>query len=100
MVTKEDLDSESVQSTPAAQPAKRSGGKLSYNQQRELEQLPQRIEALEGEIASLQQQMNDPAFFSRTHDETQPVLAALAQAEQQLETCFERWEALEAQKNG
>ncbi|QIZ50831.1 ABC transporter ATP-binding protein [Dickeya zeae] len=98
--TKENLDSESAQSAPAAQPAKRSGGKLSYNQQRELEQLPQRIEALEGEIANLQQQMNDPAFFSRSHDDTQPVLAALAQAEQQLEVCFERWEALEAQKNG
>ncbi|ACZ76509.1 MULTISPECIES: ABC transporter ATP-binding protein [Dickeya] len=98
--TKENLDSESAQSAPAAQQAKRSGGKLSYNQQRELEQLPQRIEALEGEIANLQQQMNDPAFFSRSHDETQPVLAALEQAEQQLEVCFERWEALEAQKNG
>ncbi|MGM3192532.1 ABC transporter ATP-binding protein [Dickeya dadantii subsp. dieffenbachiae] len=97
---KENRDSENVQSAPAAQPAKRGGGKLSYNQQRELEQLPQRIEVLESEIENLQQQMNDPAFFSRPHDETQPVLTALAQAEQQLEDCFERWETLEAQKNG
>ncbi|QWT41191.1 ABC transporter ATP-binding protein [Dickeya dadantii] len=97
---KENRDSENAQSAPAAQPAKRGGGKLSYNQQRELEQLPQRIEALESEIENLQQQMNDPAFFSRPHDETQPVLTALADAEQQLEDCFERWETLEAQKNG
>ncbi|WP_038901478.1 ABC transporter ATP-binding protein [Dickeya dadantii] len=97
---KENRDSENAQSAPAAQPAKRGGGKLSYNQQRELEQLPQRIEVLENEIENLQQQMNDPAFFSRPHDETQPVLTALAQAEQQLEDCFERWETLEAQKNG
>ncbi|WP_027711753.1 ABC transporter ATP-binding protein [Dickeya chrysanthemi] len=97
---KENRDNEKVPSAPAAQPAKRGGGKLSYNQQRELEQLPQRIEVLENEIENLQQQMNDPAFFSRSHDETQPVLAALEQAEQQLEACFERWEALEAQKNG
>ncbi|WP_192458619.1 ABC transporter ATP-binding protein [Musicola keenii] len=83
-----------------AAPAKRASGKLSYNQQRELEQLPQQIEALEQRIDSLQQQMNDPSFFSRPHDETQPVLAALAEAEQQLENSFERWEALEAQKNG
>ncbi|SLM63627.1 MULTISPECIES: ABC transporter ATP-binding protein [Dickeya] len=83
----------------SASSAKRTGGKLSYNQQRELEQLPQQIEALEQEIERLQQQMNDPAFFSRTHDETQPVLNALATAEQQLESCFERWETLEAQKN-
>ncbi|WP_226051601.1 ABC transporter ATP-binding protein [Dickeya chrysanthemi] len=97
---KENRDSDNVPSAPAAQPAKRAGGKLSYNQQRELEQLPQRIEVLEAEIENLQQQMNDPAFFSRSHDETQPVLTALAEAEQQLETCFERWEMLEAQKNG
>ncbi|ANE73979.1 ABC transporter ATP-binding protein [Dickeya solani] len=97
---KEKRDSENAQNAPAAQSAKRGGGKLSYNQQRELEQLPQRIEVLEAEIENLQQQMNDPAFFSRSHDETQPVLTALADAERQLETCFERWETLEAQKNG
>ncbi|MCA6999311.1 ABC transporter ATP-binding protein [Dickeya solani] len=97
---KEKRDSENAQNAPAAQSAKRGGGKLSYNQQRELEQLPQRIEVLETEIENLQQQMNDPAFFSRSHDETQPVLTALADAERQLETCFERWETLEAQKNG
>ncbi|MEH2920243.1 ABC transporter ATP-binding protein [Samsonia erythrinae] len=83
-----------------AQPAKRSAGKLSYNQQRELEQLPQRIEQLERDIEALQAQMNDASFFSRPHEETQPILAALAEKESELETCFERWEALEAQKNG
>ncbi|WOA51214.1 ABC transporter ATP-binding protein [Dickeya solani] len=97
---KEKRDSENAQNAPVAQSAKRGGGKLSYNQQRELEQLPQRIEVLETEIENLQQQMNDPAFFSQSHNETQPVLTALADAERQLETCFERWETLEAQKNG
>ncbi|GLW37144.1 ABC transporter ATP-binding protein [Pectobacterium actinidiae] len=80
--------------------AKRSTGKLSYNQQRELEQLPQRLEQLEQEIESLQAQMNDAGFFNRPREETQQVLSALAEAESELETCFERWEALEAQKNG
>ncbi|MEQ9891568.1 ABC transporter ATP-binding protein [Pectobacterium aroidearum] len=80
--------------------AKRSTGKLSYNQQRELEQLPQRLEQLEQDIASLQTQMNDAGFFSRPREETQQVLNALAEAESALETCFERWEELEAQKNG
>ncbi|MEI7367922.1 ABC transporter ATP-binding protein [Pectobacterium sp. 1950-15] len=80
--------------------AKRSTGKLSYNQQRELDQLPQRLEQLEQDIASLQTQMNDAGFFSRPREETQQVLNALAEAESALETCFERWEELEAQKNG
>lgn len=86
--------------TSTAPSAKRSAGKLSYNQQRELEQLPQRLEQLEQEIESLQVQMNDAGFFSRPREETQQVLSALAEAESALETCFARWEELEAQQNG
>ncbi|MDU6411581.1 MAG: ABC transporter ATP-binding protein [Yersiniaceae bacterium] len=89
--------------TPAAPPAtsaKRPGNKLSYNLQRELEQLPQRIDALEKEIAALQETMSDASFFSQPHDETQRVIDALAKAESELEAAFERWESLEAQKNG
>lgn len=85
----------------AARPAKQAATvKLSYNQQRELAQLPQQLEAFELEIASLQEQMNDPSFFSRPHEETQPVLDALALAEQRLETSFARWEELESLQNG
>lgn len=88
---------ETVQSAPSA---KRQTGKLSYNQQRELEQLPQKLEQLEQSIAALQAQMNDADFFTRPRDETQKVLNALAEAEQELEVSFERREALETQKNG
>lgn len=79
---------------------KRSAGKLSYNLTRELEQLPQKLEQLETQIGALQAQMSHPDFFSQPHDKTQPVLDALAEAEQALETAFERWEELEALKNG
>ncbi|MGG2142301.1 ABC transporter ATP-binding protein [Symbiopectobacterium sp. RP] len=88
---------ETVQNAPSA---KRQTAKLSYNQQRELEQLPQKLEQLEQSIAALQAQMNDADFFTRPRDETQKILNALAEAEQELEVCFERWEALETQKNG
>jgi len=83
-----------------AEPAKRSANKLSYNQQRELEQLPKQISELEEKIAALNAQMSDADFFTRPHDETQVVLNALASTEQELEQAFERWEALEAQQNG
>lgn len=79
---------------------KRSAGKLSYNLTRELEQLPQKLEQLETRIGELQAKMSHPDFFSQPHDETQPVLDALAEAEQALEVAFERWEELEALKNG
>ena len=93
-----------TESTPSAQPkaepAKRTANKLSYNQQRELEQLPLQISTLEEKIEALQQQMSDANFFTLPHEETQQVLAAFSAAEQELEQAFERWEALEAQKNG
>jgi ATP-binding cassette subfamily F protein uup len=40
--------------------------KLSYKLARELEQLPGRVEALEREIETLGQAMNDPAFFKQS----------------------------------
>jgi hypothetical protein len=40
--------------------------------------------------------MNDPDFFSKSQDVTQPKLTRLAEAEQELEQAFERWEELEA----
>lgn len=85
---------------PKAETVKRGGNKLSYNLQRELEQLPQKLEALEAELQTLQEQVADPDFFGQPHDRTQQVLAKLAEAEQALEAAFERWEYLEGLKNG
>ena len=87
---------------PAAktETVKRNTNKLSYNLQRELEQLPQKLEQLEAELETLQAQVADANFFSQPHDHTQKVLADMASAEQALEEAFERWEYLEALKNG
>jgi len=71
--------------------------KLSYNQQRELAQLPQQIEQLEATLAQLQQQLGDPTFYQQ-----QPPAAItaattqLTELEQRLQQHYERWEALEA----
>ncbi len=83
-----------------AEPEKRAANKLSYNLQRELEQLPQKMELLETQLETLQAKVADGDFFSQPHDVTQPVLDALAAAEQDLEAAFERWEYLESLKNG
>ena len=85
---------------PKAETVKRGGSKLSYNLQRELEQLPQKLEKLEADLEALQLQVADATFFSQPHDHTQKVLADMTQAEQALEEAFERWEYLEALKNG
>ena len=87
---------ESVKSEAVKKPA----AKLSYNLQRELEQLPQKMEELEAQLAAYQAQVADVNFFNQPHEATQPVLDALAKAEQELETAFERWEYLESLSNG
>lgn len=83
-----------------AEIVKRASGKLSYKLQRELEQLPQQLEVLEAKLETLQAQVADASFFSQPHEHTQKVLANLSEAEQELEQAFERWEYLEALKNG
>ncbi|MCK8883528.1 ABC transporter ATP-binding protein [Haemophilus influenzae] len=73
--------------------------KLSYKEQRELEQLPQLLEELETKITALQAEIADPAFFRQAHDITDAKLKALADTEAELETAFLRWEELEEKKN-
>ena len=91
-----------AQSSPESKPetVKRAASKLSYNLQRELEQLPKKLEQLETEIETLQAKVGDADFFNQPHDTTQKVLADLANAEQSLEQAFERWEYLESLKDG
>ncbi|SUT93146.1 ABC transporter ATP-binding protein [Actinobacillus lignieresii] len=81
-----------------SEPAKKV--KLSYKEQRELEELPAKMEALEAEMESLQAEVNSADFFSKEPSYTQAQLQKLADAEMALEAAFERWEALENIKNG
>lgn len=74
--------------------------KLSYKEQRELEELPAKMEALEADIEALQTEVNSADFFSKEVAYTQEKLQALAEKEAELEQAFERWEMLENIKNG
>ena len=85
-----------VEEPPKTAPVKAKPKKLSYKLQRELEALPQRLEELETQIEALQEEVNDPSFFSKSVEQTQPVLDKLTATEQELEVAFERWEELEA----
>ena len=85
-----------VEETPKTAPVKAKTKKLSYKLQRDLEALPLRLEELETQIETLQEEVNDPSFFSKPVEQTQPVLDKLSAVEQELEVAFERWEELEA----
>jgi len=78
---------------PTAQsPARR---KCSHKEQRELAELPSRLENLEQRKAQLASEAEDPAFYARPHAEVAARLEALAQLDQQIEAAFARWAELE-----
>lgn len=68
--------------------------KLSYKDQRELDQLPDRMESIETEIGEVESKMADNEFFMKPATETQPVIDKLAQLNDELEQALERWEYL------
>ncbi|HEY0178398.1 MAG TPA: ATP-binding cassette domain-containing protein [Dokdonella sp.] len=76
----------------AAPPARR---KLGYNEARELEALPARIEVLEAQVAELGAAMQDPAFFRRDGAAIAAAHAELARAQAELDAAYARWQALE-----
>ncbi|HRY18145.1 MAG TPA: ATP-binding cassette domain-containing protein [Candidatus Competibacteraceae bacterium] len=80
-------------SPPAPKPAR--PGKLSYNERRELEQLPARIEALEQHQQALQILTADPAFYKQEPETVAQRLGELRALEAELEVAYERWAALE-----
>lgn len=84
----------------AAKPAAPKAVKLSYKYQRELELLPAEIERLENELEGLGQKMADPAFFKQDAAAIAAVQDELAQQQAALEVAFNRWEELEAMKQG
>jgi len=84
-----------------AQPKTRkptSNNKLSYKDQRELDQLPKKIELLEAQIAELENTMSSPDFYSGSQN-TQEIIDQAGQLSLELEQAFERWDQLEQMQN-
>jgi ATP-binding cassette subfamily F protein uup len=82
---------------PAAAPPARPRTKLSYKDQRELEALPTRIEAMEAELGALQARLADPATYRERGVAVAGVQARLGALEAELTDAYARWEALEGQ---
>ena len=70
-------------------------GKLSYNEQRELERLPERIEKLEAELEQIQAKLGDPALYRDRADQVSELTQRMQQVEAELAESYARWEALE-----
>ena len=80
----------------ATLPATRSK-KLSYKEQRELEQLPVTIEQLEGKVAALHAELADPEFYKQSSAHIAARTAAARDLEAKLAAAYQRWQALEGE---
>lgn len=79
---------------------KKAAKKLSYKLQRELEQLPAQIEALEMRLAQLQAQSCAPDFYNEGAEAIAKVTTELAQVDSDLQAAYERWQELESLQEG
>src|SRR3546814_20150375 len=70
--------------------------KLGYKDQRELDQLPARIDALAAEAAALEQKLADPALYNKDTAGFAQLTAALAGKRTELTAAEERWLELES----
>ncbi|HWH40464.1 MAG TPA: ATP-binding cassette domain-containing protein [Usitatibacter sp.] len=80
----------------AAQP--RRPAKLSYNENRELDALPARLEALEAEQKALAEKLANPATYSDRSTDVAALNRRSEAIEAELMTLLARWEELEAKR--
>jgi len=76
-------------------PAKANKPKLSYKNQRELGNLPGKIEKLEKQQSQLEEIMSVPGFYQFDHERVRRISTELAEVQERLETAFKRWDELE-----
>ena len=74
--------------------------RLSYKEQRELEGLPEKIEALEAEQSELHRLMGDGDFYRQPGDKITAAMERLEAVRDELEACYSRWQTLETRAKG
>ena len=87
---------------PDSRPAGAQSGaphKLSYKEKRELEALPGRIDALEGELAEIREALADGTIYGAEPDRAKAFGERLPLAEAELDAAVERWAEL-AEREG
>jgi ATP-binding cassette subfamily F protein uup len=91
-----------VKSTPAPTPAPvaKKPVKLTYKDQRRLEELDALIAKLPGDIAALEQKLEDPGLFARDPKGFDKIMGNAAHMRKTLASAEEEWLALEEKREG
>jgi ATP-binding cassette subfamily F protein uup len=94
-----------ITAAPASGSAAASGAafkarRLSFNEKRELAQLPEKIQTLEAEQVQLTALISDPQVFQRNQDQGTQALQRLQALAEELERAYSRWETLDKASSG
>src|SRR5205085_460075 len=68
--------------------------RLSYGEQRELDRMPDHIEALESEHRALNERIAAPGFYKEAPSDIRAALARVSQLDRDLIAAYTRWEEL------
>ena len=88
------LEKQQEKSVAPKKPTMKTSKRLSFNEKRELEAFPQRIEQLESDKESLEGVLADPETYRNRADEVGGLTEELAKLDQEIEVAYERWEDL------
>ena len=96
----EDKKSESAQvaKSTSKQSTAKSALKLSFKEQKELEEIPAKIELLETEQTDINQQVADGELYKNQAEKAKALQARLVEIESLLENALARWEVLDSKK--
>ncbi|MGA0869665.1 MAG: ABC transporter ATP-binding protein, partial [Planctomycetota bacterium] len=70
--------------------------RLSNWEERELEALPEKIEAAEGELTALDAKLADPSIYAGDSSRAQALTAERAALQEKVDALLSRWEELES----
>ena len=91
------MKAESTMAAPVVAPVA-AKKKLSYKEQRELDELPKRIAALEAEQKELSAKLADPDLYKKGADEAVKLNQRFAEIDEELLVSLERWEEIEGRQ--
>ena len=92
---KSELVNNASQKKPLQKPqSKKNPNRLGFNERRELEEMPERIEALESQLQVLTSRMGSADFYSQEGEAIKLASQRLAELNEELEAAYLRWETL------
>ncbi|MCH2184552.1 ATP-binding cassette domain-containing protein [Myxococcota bacterium] len=89
--TRNTPETQSIEAPQARSKPKR----LGFNESRELEALPAKIESFEEENGLLLAEISEASFYSRSSEDQEKVHARIAELTGELESAYARWDELE-----